>query len=268
MNEVSSNNELRDVQTSSQIENIYKDSERPEGNIFDISNQGFFDLPTTYNDSERPRQSTFDLHDEQFFDDKRTFSKTDNISTCDSISDMNLKVKNVGTATERIEYTSYSKEYYDDNGIKYRDGDFLLPNTRFEVRGYQYETDDKGRVISAEGQLRMKDQRYERDMEDVRKIEGQEYKTTDDRGHLIGHQFDGSDRLENLVPMDAKLNQGDFFKLEKTLADAVKDGADVKLKVEPIYESDSSRPCEFRVTYIIDGDKDVVVFKNESEVKI
>ena len=158
-------------------------------------------------------------------------------------------------------------EYYDDNGTKYREGDSLLPNTQFEVRGYQYETDDQGRVISAEGQLRMRDPSYEREMEDVRKMDGQEYKTTDDRGHLIGHQFDGSDKLENLVPMDAKLNQGDFVKLENTLADAVKDGTDVRLKVEPVYEGDSSRPSEFRVTYSIDGDKDVVVFKNESEAK-
>ena len=160
-----------------------------------------------------------------------------------------------------------AKEYFDDNGSKYREGDSLLPNTQFEVRGYQYETDDQGRVVSAEGQLRMRDPSYERDMEDVRKIDGQEYKSTDDRGHLIGHQFDGSDKLENLVPMDAKLNQGDFVKLENTLADAVKDGADVKLKVEPVYEGDSARPAEFRVTYSIDGDKDTVVFKNESEAK-
>lgn len=161
-----------------------------------------------------------------------------------------------------------TKEYLDDNGEKYREGDHLLPNAKFEVRGYQYETDDQGRVISAEGKLRMRDPDYERDMEDVRKIDNQEYKEGDDRGHLIGHQFGGSDKLENLVPMDAKLNQGDFVKLENTLADAVKDGADVKLKVEPVYENDSTRPSEFKVSYSIDGDRDVVVFKNESEAKI
>lgn len=82
-----------------------------------------------------------------------------------------------------------AKEYYDDNGTKYREGDSLLPNTQFEVRGYQYETDDQGRVVSAEGQLRMRDPSYEREMEDVRKIDGQEYKTTDDRGHLIISEF-------------------------------------------------------------------------------
>ena len=160
-----------------------------------------------------------------------------------------------------------SKEYVDDNGIKYREGDSLLPNTKFEINGYHYETDDKGRVISAEGKLRMKEPDYEKNMENVKKLEGQEYKPSDDRGHLIGHQFGGSDKLENLVPMDAKLNQGDFKKLETTLADAVKDGADVKLKVEPVYEDNSTRPVEFRVTYSIDGDKDAVVFKNESEAK-
>ena len=105
-------------------------------------------------------------------------------------------------------------------------------------------------------------------MEDVWKIGGQEYRAEDDRGHMIAYRFGGSGRLENLVPMDEKLNRVDFKKLENTLADAVKDGAEVKLKVEPVYEGDSKRPSEFRVSYSIDGDKDVVVFKNGSEAKV
>jgi len=44
----------------------------------------------------------------------------------------------------------------------------------------------------------------------------------------------------------------------------VKDGADVRMKVEPVYSGDSNRPDEFRVSYTIDGDKEVVVFKNRS----
>lgn len=160
-----------------------------------------------------------------------------------------------------------AKEYLDDNGIKYREGGKLLPNTKFEVNGYKYETDEQGRTVSAEGQLRISDSDYARKMEDVRKIDGQEYKAGDHRGHIIGYQFGGSNELENLVPMDGKLNQGDYWKLEKTLAGAVKDGANVVLKVEPVYESNSARPSEFRVTYSIDGDKEVTVFKNESEDK-
>lgn len=189
--------------------------------------------------------------------------KPENKQTTQEVNDFWKDEFQKGSEAAKAE--SNTQEYRDDNGVKYRIGDNLIPNNKYEVKGYQYKTDEEGRIVEASGKLKMKAPDYERDMESVRKKEGQEYRDTDDRGHLIGHQFGGSDRLENLVPMDAKLNQGDFAKLENTLADAVKDGADVRLKVEPIYEGDSTRPSEFRVTYSIDGDKDVVVFKNERE---
>lgn len=150
----------------------------------------------------------------------------------------------------------------DDNGEKFRNGDKLLPSKKFEVNGYQYETDSQARVISASGKLRIKDSEYSRNMENVRNKEGQEYRKNDDRGHLIAHLFGGSDKLENLVPMDADLNHGDYARLENTLAEAVKDGADVHLTVEPVYQGDSSRPVEFKVSYVINGEKEVTVFRN------
>lgn len=163
------------------------------------------------------------------------------------------------------EISEVSKQYLDDNGNEYREEDELKPNAEFERNGYRYKTDERGRVVSAEGKLKMRDPDYKRDMEKVRTMDSKEYKDTDDMGHVIGHQFGGSDKLENLVPMDAKLNRGDFAKLENTLADAVKNGADVRMKVEPVYEGDSMRPTEFRVSYSVDGEKDAVIFKNGSE---
>lgn len=163
------------------------------------------------------------------------------------------------------EISEVSKQYLDDNGNEYREEDELKPNAEFERNGYRYKTDERGRVVSAEGKLKMRDPDYKRDMEKVRTMDSQEYKDTDDMGHVIGHQFGGSDKLENLVPMDAKLNRGDFAKLENTLADAVKNGADVRMKVEPVYEGDSMRPTEFRVSYSVDGERDAVIFKNGSE---
>lgn len=163
------------------------------------------------------------------------------------------------------EISEVSKQYLDDNGNEYREEDELKSNAEFERNGYRYKTDERGRVVSAEGKLKMRDPDYKRDMEKVRTMDSQEYKDTDDMGHVIGHQFGGSDKLENLVPMDAKLNRGDFAKLENTLADAVKNGADVRMKVEPVYEGDSMRPTEFRVSYSVDGEKDAVIFKNRSE---
>ncbi len=172
------------------------------------------------------------------------------------------------TYKESKEYwndTFTKREYFDDNGEKYREGNQLEPNKEFEKNGYTYETDDKGRIISAEGQLQVKDHNGRYDMDSRNVVGHGEMADSDDRGHLIADRFNGSGGIENLVPMDGKLNKGDYAKLEETLAEAVNDGADVRLKVEPVYASDSNRPSEFRVTYTIDGDKDVVVFKNRRD---
>ncbi len=160
------------------------------------------------------------------------------------------------------------QEHFDDNGVKFREGDTLIPNNEFEVNGYKYKTDDKGRVVSAEGQLQVKDHEGRRDMDPRSAVDKGDMKDTDDRGHLIADRFNGSGGIENLVPMDSELNQhGDYMKMENTLADAMQDGAKVELKVEPVYKSDSNRPSEFKVTYTIDGEKEIAVFKNESEAK-
>ena len=150
----------------------------------------------------------------------------------------------------------------DDNGDAYRVGDELMPNNTYEVNGYTYETDDKGRIVSAEGTLQTKDHEGRLDMDSRDQVDKGHMRPSDDRGHLIADMFNGSGGLENVVPMDAKLNQGDYKALECTLADAVKDGAKVDFKVEPIYQGNSTRPSEFKVTYSIDGDKSTRVFKN------
>ena len=44
-----------------------------------------------------------------------------------------------------------AQEYRDDNGVKYREGDNLIPNNEYEVRGYKYKTDGEGRIVEASG---------------------------------------------------------------------------------------------------------------------
>lgn len=157
------------------------------------------------------------------------------------------------------------KLYYDDNGHVYREDNTLKPNIQFKRNDYTYKTDEKGRIISTEGKLQIKDHKGRNEMPDSKDVVSRDIMLdTDDRGHLIGDRFNGSGELENLVPMDKNLNRGDYAKLEGTLAEAVNRGADVRLKVEPIYESNSFRPAEFRVSYSINDEKDVIVFKNGS----
>lgn len=156
--------------------------------------------------------------------------------------------------------------YYDDNGKLYRVGNELKPNSEYEINGYKYMTDEKGRIISAEGKLHLKDHDGRLPIRDsIENIGKGDEQAGDDRGHLIGDQFDGSNGLENMVPQDADINRNDFKNLENELAKQVKEGKDVHVKVEPIYDGDSRRPSAIVVTYTIDGKEDIRVFPNGKE---
>ena len=174
--------------------------------------------------------------------------------------------KEIGDKQETFE-NSKEKEYFDDNGNVYRKGNELAPNSEFVINGYKFKTDEFGRTVSAEGTLRIRDDDHKRNMDSKEAVFKGEKEPGFERGHLIGHQFGGSGGIENLSIMAGEVNRGDFLKLENKLAAAVKDSADVKMKVEPIYEGNSNKPTEYRATYSINGEKDVVVFSNRNEGK-
>ena len=148
--------------------------------------------------------------------------------------------------------TSKEKEQFDDSGKVYRKGNELAPNSEFQVNGYKYKTDEFGRTISAEGTLRIRDEDHKRNMDSDAAVYKGEKEAGFEKGHLIGYQFGGSGGMENLSIM---------------VANAVKDGSDVKMKVEPVYEGNSNKPSEYKVTHIINGEKEVVVFSNRNEGK-
>lgn len=155
--------------------------------------------------------------------------------------------------------------YYDDNGTLYRVGNELRPNGEYERNGYKYQTDDKGRIVSAEGSLHLKDRERLPIKDSMESIGKGDQKEGDHRGHLVGDQFDGSNGLENMVPQDAYINRNDFKNFENGLAKEVKDGKTVYYKAEPIYDGDSRRPSAIVVTYSIDGEESVRVFPNGKE---
>ena len=155
--------------------------------------------------------------------------------------DNTFKTSDGGDSDSQVEYIGEeSQEYRDDNGNLYRQGIDLVPNNEYTINDYHYKTDDQGRITEASGKLHMKNR----------------------GGHLIGDQFDGSNGLENMVPQDAKINQNDFRNFENQLADKVKAGSDVRVRIEPIYEGDSHRPDALAVSYSIDGKQGTRVFPN------
>lgn len=164
---------------------------------------------------------------------------------------------------EKVDGKTY---YYDDNGKLYRVENDLEPNSEYEINGYKYKTDEQGRIVSAEGTLHMKERDGRLVIKDsIEDIGKGDQKENDDRGHLIGDQFDGSNGLENMIPQDADINRNDFRNFENELAKEVKDGKEVKVKIEPIYDGDSRRPDAIVVTYSIDGEESVRVFPNGQE---
>ena len=66
--------------------------------------------------------------------------------------------------------------------------------------------------------------------------------------------------------MDANLNRGEYKKIENLWADAISDGKNVDVKVEPIYEGDSRRPSFFDISYSINGEERVTSLINERSI--
>lgn len=164
---------------------------------------------------------------------------------------------------EKVDGKTY---YYDDNGKLYRVENDLAPNTEYEINGYKYATDEQGRIVSAEGTLHIKDRDGRLRIKDsIENIGKGDQKEGDDRGHLIGDQFDGSNGLENMIPQDANINENDFRNFENELAKEVKEGKEVHVKIEPVYDGDSRRPVAIMVTYSIDGEESMRVFPNGQE---
>ena len=163
----------------------------------------------------------------------------------------------------RREFVDGHMQYYDDNGEIFRVDDELKPNSEYMLNGYHYETDSQGRIVTAEGKLQLKE-RDERLMirDDLHEIGKGDEQKGDDRGHLIGDRFNGSNGLENMIPQDSKINQTDYRNFENKLAKEVQAGKDVRVKIEPEYTNDSHRPDSICVTYSIDGEKNIRIFPN------
>ena len=169
-----------------------------------------------------------------------------------------------GGGAERV--TVALADYFCENGYEVFFIVFSKANNNYEINGYTYTTDAEGRIASVEGVLHMKDREGRLPIRDsIEDIGKGDQKEGDDRGHLIGDQFDGSNGLENIIPQDADINRRDFKNFENALAEKVKDGETVKVKIETIYEGDSHRPTDILVTYSINGVEDMRIFPNKKE---
>ncbi|MDI3367577.1 hypothetical protein ACVWWU_002703 [Pantoea sp. PA1] len=130
------------------------------------------------------------------------------------------------------------------------------PNTVYKVDGNKtFQTDTQGRTSLAEGTLSW----TKNDRNGYQQCKaGKCGNPGDEGGHLIASIFNGPGEKLNLVPMDGNLNKGVWKQMENTWANALKDGKQVNVKIEPVYIGDSKRPDSFSVTYSINGARPVI----------
>ena len=155
---------------------------------------------------------------------------------------------------------SVEKVNYGDHFTKVNRKKILKPNVSYEtIEGYKYKTNDFGAITEVEGTLKLGDGNRN---PYAQRMAGSDYRLPDDDGgHLIASQFLGSSELDNLVPMNSQINRlgGKWYNMEQEWASALKEGKEVNVKIEPIYDSDNLRPISFKVKYTINGQRAKII---------
>jgi hypothetical protein len=158
--------------------------------------------------------------------------------------------------------TSVKVRKFDDAESFNAAANSAAPNTRYEYGRYSYTTDAKGRVSSAEGQIKLEP--TGRNDPSLQADIGHEGKKTDIGFHIIGDRFGAQTNRLNVVPGNGKpigdglpnLNQGAYKKFENTVAGlAEKPGNKVEVRIEAKYGTDNatSRPDSFQASYRVNG---------------
>lgn len=150
----------------------------------------------------------------------------------------------------------------DDEGKIYKKNGELLPDNEYTANGSIYRTDGKGRIVEVDSKPEYTKE-GSRDLKEQREAGGGDRQEGDDGGHLLARMFGGSEGDENLVPMRRTINRGDYKKMELEIAEANKEGKDVKIHIDIEYDDkDSKRPSKIIAEYEIDGKRTVVYFDN------
>ena len=158
-------------------------------------------------------------------------------------------------AGKTVEEVKYGNQYTRVNGKK-----VLKPDVEYTTKeGYKYKTNSSGSIEEVEGTLKLGDGK--RSLYAQRTAGGDYRLPDDDGGHLIGSQFLGSGKIDNLVPMNSQINRagGKWYNMETEWANALKQGKDVQVKIHNIYEPNNLRPVSFKIKYTIEGERTKII---------
>lgn len=120
----------------------------------------------------------------------------------------------------------------------------LKSDTTYEVNGTTYTTNENGNISKFHGPVT--DQSAPRSSSHQRNLSGK--LPGDHASHLIAASNGGSGKVDNMVPMDGKVNTRDYRAMERENNDLIGEGKQVTLSGELFYSNGSSRPDAIMVT--------------------
>lgn len=137
----------------------------------------------------------------------------------------------------------------------------LQPNAVYKRKGYEYQTDESGKVSFVYAKLRLEQGIRTGHQHEVGKL-GLE---TDEGGHWVGTRFGGSPEGVNLFPQDVSFNRTAYRRMENEWANALRAGKEVEVAIQPVHLGGSDRPIGADVYYMINGKSIFKTFYNEPD---
>ncbi|ANN64173.1 DNA/RNA non-specific endonuclease [Brachyspira hyodysenteriae] len=134
--------------------------------------------------------------------------------------------------------------------------EYLKPNIKYNINGTLYSTDKRSRiykVIRKENLILSNAKRNNYAQKKVVELYG--IKDHDQGGHIIGRQFGGSPNIDNLIPINKKLNIGEMRKTEMEWRESIINGDeinDIVIDIKYIYTN--MRPNIIIINYDIEKD--------------
>jgi DNA/RNA non-specific endonuclease len=126
------------------------------------------------------------------------------------------------------------------------------PNRKILTGGYHFEADSNNRSGRIHGELHLKPEQP-RSRTVQREVGKPDRLTSDHGGHFIAREFGGPEIPQNHFAQDAKINKGEYRKLELLWKGELKRSRKVSVDIVPNYKGSSRRPHSINVTYFVDG---------------
>lgn len=152
----------------------------------------------------------------------------------------------------------YNIKNYDDKShfVKINRTEYLKPNIKYNINSTLYSTDKQSRIYKVIRKDNLILSNAKRNNYAQRKIvELYGIKDHDQGGHIIGRQFGGSPNIDNLIPINKKLNIGEMKNTEMEWRERIINGYEINdIIIDISYIYTNNRPYLITIDYNVEND--------------